>query len=44
MQISVLGFRQQVELFKGIKNIRNEKNNLPFKITSELTVFSVGLW
>lgn len=25
-QIRVLGFRRQVEFFKGIKNIRNEKN------------------
>jgi len=43
MQIRVLDFRQQVELFKRIKNMRNEKNNLPFKITPEFIAFSVGL-
>lgn len=43
MQIRVLEFMQQVELFKGIKNMRNEKNNLPFKITPEFIAFSVGL-
>lgn len=39
MQIGVLGFMQQVKLFKGIKNIRNEKSKLPLKITTELTGF-----
>ena len=43
MQIRVLDFMQQVELFTGIKNMRNEKNNLPFKITPEFIAFSVGL-
>lgn len=39
MQIGVLGFMQQVKLFKGIKNIRKEKSKLPLKITTELIGF-----
>lgn len=45
MQISVLGFMQQVEFFKGIKTIRKRWiNNLPLKITTELIAFARGLW
>ena len=38
MQSSVLGFVQQVKLQRN-KNIKNEKNNLPLKITIELIIF-----
>lgn len=43
MQIRVLDFIHQVELFKGIKTIRNEENYLSFKITPELIVFFTRL-
>lgn len=43
MQIRVLAFMQQVELFRGIKNIRNEGNNPPFNSRIHWVFFSVGL-